>query len=128
MTQESLDFGREDRVRRAYSRLLRLVADAVDAIGLVQAAGACDCAKSDLLAALADREHRHLRVEWLMAICDVAPIDFRNRIITTLVEWMGLAVVPVKPLTAEEKLARLEARVVAKLGELGKQLVDEVGR
>lgn len=128
MSQESLNFGREDRVSRAYRRVLRAVSDAVDAIGLLVAAGACDCAKSDLLAALADREHRHLRVEWLMAICDASPPDFRARIIAALVDWQGLAVIPVRPLTAEEKLERLEARLVERLGSVGKQLVEELER
>jgi hypothetical protein len=128
MSQEALNFGRGDRVARAYSRVLRMVSDAVDAIGLIQAAGACDCAKSDLLAALADRDHRHLRVEWLMAICDAAPPDFRMRIVSSLLEWQGFTATPVKPLTAEEKLAKLEARLVARLGDLGKQLVEESGR
>ncbi len=125
MSQEALNFGRGDRVSRAFAHVLRVVHDAVDAIGLVQAAGACDCAKSDLLAALNDRDHRHLRVEWLMAICDVAPPDYRARIISALVEWQGLAVVPVKPLTAEEKLARLESRLVAQLGDVGLRIVEE---
>jgi hypothetical protein len=128
MNQEALNFGRGDRVTRAFARVLRVVGDAVDAVGLVQAAGACDCAKSDLLAALNNRDHRHLRVEWLMAICDVAPPDFRARIVAALVEWQGLAVVPVKPLTAEEKLAKLEARLVAQLGDVGRRLVEEGGR
>lgn len=128
MSQKSLDFGRGDRTTRAYSKLLRIVGDVVDAIGLIQAAGACDCAKSDLLAALADRDHRHLRVEWLMAIMDAATPESRQLIASALLEWQGFAVIPVKPLTPEEKLARLEQRLIAKLGDVGRQLVEEVGR
>ncbi len=123
--QGALDFGRSYRVEQAYSKLLRAIADAVDAVGLLQASGACDCSKSDLAAALSGREHRHLRVEWLMAICDVAPPDFKTRIIDALVAWQGLSVVPVRPLTAEERLARLEQRVAAELGAAGQKLVEE---
>jgi hypothetical protein len=125
MSQASLDFGRGDRIARAYRRVLRVVGDAVDAIGLLEAAGACDCSKSDLVAALADREHRHLRVEWLMAICDTAPPDFRERIYEALLEWQGLRVEPAKPLTVEERLARLEQRVTTELGSAGKRIVEE---
>jgi hypothetical protein len=125
MSQASLDFGRSDRIARAYRKVLRTVGDAVDAIGLLEAAGACDCSKSDLVAALADREHRHLRVEWLLAICDAAPPDFRARIIESLVAWQGLVVQPAKELTPEERLARLEQRVATELGPMGARIVEE---
>lgn len=128
MSQELMDFGRNDRVVRNYRRVLRCVSDAVDAIGLLQSAGACDCSKSDLVSALADREHRHLRVEWLLAICDAAPPDYRLRIVDALVAWQGLSVVPIKPMTPEERLARLEQRVATELGEAGRRVVEESRR
>lgn len=125
MMQESLDFGRSHRVAAAYRKVLRALNDAVDAVGLLQAAGACDARKTELHDALADREGRYIRLEWLLAICDIAPADYRARIVTAFVEWQGLAVIPVKPLTAEEKLARLEQRLIAKLGAAGQEIVEE---
>lgn len=126
MTQAALDFGRSDRIERAYRRVLRAVADAVDAIGLTQAAGACDARRSELSDAISGREGRYLRVEWLLAICDVAPPDYRQRIVAALVEWQGLSVQPARPLTPEEKLERLRARVLAELGPAGRRVVEEI--
>lgn len=123
--QEALDFGRSHRVAAAYRRLLRTVSDAVDSIGLLQAAGACDARRSELADAINGRDGRYLRVEWLMAIIDASPQDFRARIIDALVEWQGLTVLPVKQLTPEERLARLEQRVAAELGSAGQRIVEE---
>jgi hypothetical protein len=123
--QAALDFGRSHRVEQAHRKLLRIVNDAVDVLGLVQAAGACDCSKSDLASALAGREHRHLRVEWLLAIADVAPADCRRAIVDALVTWLGLSVVPSRPLTPEERLAQLEARVAVRFGQAGVELLKE---
>lgn len=125
MMQEALDFGRPHRVATAYRRLLRTLSDAVDSIGLLQAAGACDARKSELADALNGRDGRYLRVEWLLAICDAAPPDFRARIIDALVCWQGLAVQPARELTPEERLARLEQRVATELGPAGARLVEE---
>ena len=128
MMQEALDFGRAHRVATAYRRLLRVVADSVDAIGLLQAAGACDARKSELNDALQGRDGRYLRVEWLMSIIDVSPPDFRARIVAALVEWQGLAVAPAKQLTPEERLALWEQRVLTKFGAAGVELVAEMKR
>lgn len=104
------------------------ISDAVDAIGLLQAAGACDARKSELSDALASRDGRYMRVEWLLAICDAAPSDYRLRIVDALVAWQGLSVVPIKPMTPEERLARLEQRVATELGEAGRRVVEESRR
>ena len=48
MGQEALDFGRDHRVTEAHRMVLRVLNDAVDAIGLLQAAGACGCRTSEL--------------------------------------------------------------------------------
>jgi hypothetical protein len=128
MTQERFDFGRSDRIARAFRQVLRAVDDAVDAIGLDVAAGACDCAKSDLAKTLAGAEHRHLRVEWLMAIADASPDPFRTRIFDALLAWQGLSICVQKPLTPEEKNARYERMLVERFGPAGAELVREVNR
>lgn len=128
MRQEPLDFGRGYRVDGATRRLLRALADAVDALGLSTAAGACDARRSELADALSGRDGRYVRIEWLLAICDVAPPDYRLRIIDALVSWQGLSVIPARPLTLEERLERLEQRVAHRFGEAGLELVEECKR
>ena len=125
MSQGSLDFGRLHRVDIAHRQLLRILTDAVEAVGLHQAAGACDARSSELADALARREHRYMRVEWVFAICDIAPPDFRIRIADALVNWLGLRVEAAKKLKPEERLARLEERIAKHFGPAGAQLVEE---
>lgn len=128
MSQESLDFGRVHRVDAAYQRLLRVVNDVVESIGLIVAAGACDARRSELADALAMRDHRYLRVEWLMAICDVATPEGRTRIAEAMVGWMGMRVEVQRKLKPEEKLAALEERIAKRFGQAGVELLEESRR
>lgn len=107
---------------------MRACNDAVDAISLIVAAGACGTRTQDLSDALAGRSSRYLRIEWVLAIADVSPVDFKHRIALALVSWLGLKVEAQKPLKPEEKLARLEARVAARFGQAGLELVEETNR
>jgi hypothetical protein len=63
-----------------------------------------------------------------LSICDVSLPDHRTRIVRALVAWQGLSVTASRPLTAEEKLARLEQRVAAELGEAWRRVVEENNR
>ncbi len=125
MSQGELDFGRSERVGAAHYRLMRAVNDVVDAIGLMVAAGACGARTSDLADALAMREHRYLRSEWLLAICDVASPEQRARIVSAFIDWMGLRVEAARKLKPEERLARLEERIARRFGEAGAEIVEE---
>lgn len=127
MSQGSLDFGRNDRVIRAADKLRRTLLDAVESIGWVVAAGACDCAKSDLHHALHERNDRYVRIEWLMAIADASP-DYRARILAAMGDCWGYAVTPTKPMSTEEKLARLEQKLASSLGAIGATLISEAYR
>lgn len=128
MTQEYLDFGRDSRVKDVRRRVLRAVSDAVDAMGLIVAAGACDARRSELADALAGREGRYLRIEWALAIADAAPPDFRRAILEAIAAPLGFTVVPARPRTAEEKLALVVERVTREFGAAGARLVEEVAR
>ena len=128
MTQQGLDFGHGDGLSRAYRKVLRAVDDAVDAITLATAAAACDCRSSDLAKVLAGEENRYLRVEWIMAIGAVAPVFHRTRICEEFAAWLGFAVLPARPPTPEEKLARLERLCIERMGAAGAELVREVNR
>jgi hypothetical protein len=125
MTQSALDYGSDFRVTEALRIVMRVVNDAVDAIGLHIAAGACGCRPPELADVLGGRSNRYLRVEWLLAIADISPVDFKVRIADALVNWMGMKATAARPLKPEERLAILEQRVAAKFGEAGLQLIEE---
>jgi hypothetical protein len=125
MTQAPLDFGRDFRVSEALRNVMRALNDAVDACGLGVAAGACACRPQDLSDALATRANRYVRIDWVIAICDVSLSDHRTRILNALAEWQGLTVKGAKPLSPEERLARLEQRIASSFGAMGAQLVEE---
>jgi len=122
--QEALDFGRDHRVSEGQRSILRVLNDAVDAVSLIVAAGACGCRTQDLSDSLSGRSNRYMRIEWVIAIRDVSPPDFRQRINEALV-GPGYKIEPIKPLDAKEKLARLEARIAARFGQAGVELVEE---
>lgn len=128
MSSETLDFGRDYRVSEAQRALLRVLNDAVDSVGLLQAAGACGCRTQDLSDALGGRPNRYVRIEWVLAIMDIVDIVLRQRIVTALVGWCGFGVTAARPLSPAEKLAKLEARVLSKFGAAGAELVEEVKR
>jgi hypothetical protein len=125
VSQEALDFGRDHRVTEAHRAILRALNDAVDAVSLIVAAGSCGCRTSELSDALSGRTNRYMRIEWVLAIADVAPADFKHRIAVAFTSWLGLRVEVQRPLRAEEKLARLEARIASRFGQAGLELVEE---
>lgn len=128
MDQETLDFGRDYRVTEAQRALMRAVNDAADAVSLIVAAGACGCRTTELSDALTGRPNRYMRVEWVLAIMDIAPPDFRQRIATALVGWLGLRLEPQKKLKPEEKLALLQERIAKRFGQAGVELLEEMRR
>jgi hypothetical protein len=126
VSQDSLDYGRDYRVSEAQRGILRALNDAVDSISLIVAAGACGCRTQDLSDALSGRANRYVRIEWVLAIADASPLDFKLCITDALIGWLGFRAEPRKPLTPAEKLARLEQRVTAKFGAAGVELLDEL--
>lgn len=125
MSQEALDYGRDYRVTEAYRAVLRTLNDVVDAIGLLQCAGACGCRTPELSDALAGRSTRYVRIEWLLALMDISPIDYRVRLVSALINWVGLAPKPLSPPKPEEQLAHLKQKVAAKFGAAGLELIAE---
>jgi hypothetical protein len=124
VSQEALDFGRDHRVSEGQRSIIRVLNDAVDAVSLIVAAGACGCRTQDLSDSLSGRSNRYMRIEWVIAIRDVAPPDFQQRINQALI-GPGFKVEAIKPLRPEEKLARLEARIASRFGQAGVELVEE---
>lgn len=122
---DSLDFGISSKVRAARRCLIRAVKECIDEIGSKTAEAACGARRQDLSDALADREGRRLEVEWCMAIALVSPEHLRAKVAACLVEALGYGIAPIRPLTVEERLARLEYRVATELGSAGQRIVEE---
>ncbi len=121
----TLDFGIASKLRAARRCLISAVKECVEEIGPKTAEAACGARRQDLSDALADREGRRLEVEWCMAIAMVSPEPLRAKVAACLVEAMGYGIAPIKPLTTEERLARLEYRVATELGSAGQRIVEE---
>jgi hypothetical protein len=125
MRQEALDFGRDHRVSEADRRLLRILNDVVDAVGLTVAAGACGCRAQDLSDALSGRGNRYLRSSWIYGLLDIAATmpDMQASIARALVEPFGFKVAAAKPRDAKEELAELRA-TMERLAPAVLQLAD----
>lgn len=126
MSQGSLDFGRDTRVSEAQRAVFRTLSDVVDAVGLLQCAGACGCTTSELSDALAHRKSRYMRIEWLLALLDIAPPDFRVRLGNAIVSQVGYALKPKATVKPEEKLAATRERIAARFGAAGLDLLSEL--
>jgi hypothetical protein len=124
-SQLSLDYGQADRIERGRDELADALFAAVKELGWKRSADACGARQQDLNDALRDRQGRHIRIEWIWAIADAAGGDFKARIVEAVNRPVGMTAVPSKILTPEDRLARLENRVIEKLGPLGLQIVEE---
>lgn len=124
MQQVTFDFGREDRLERAERSLMEALTDAVSAIGLTRAAGACGARKQDLSDALNGREGRHIRISWAIRIADEAGGEHQRRILDAWNLAQGYRAEPDRPLSAEEELAQLKAEVATQFGVAGAELVN----
>lgn len=114
MSQEGLPFGRLWLVSDATRHVYRELNDAVDAVGILPAAGACGADRADLRRAL-DRDGRYMRIEWALSVAAIASVEVGRRIATALVAPLGLVTEDATPLT-DRKAADLAE---AKLRELG---------
>jgi hypothetical protein len=106
----------------------RAVEDAVAALGLSVAAGACECTPAELSDAVTGRKGRRLPFEWVLAIAMVAGPDDRQRIAAALLDELGLVPAAPKPLDGEAYSALLERRVAEQLGPAGAAVVRESRR
>ena len=112
--QVEMDYGRGERLSEAQRHVLRIMNDAVDALGLMTAAGACGCRTQDLSDALAGRANRYIRIDWVLALLDVCRLSFpdlRMKLARALVEWSGVDVSTGRKKTPAEELAELRETV-----------------
>lgn len=126
MSQGLLDFGRDSRVSEAMRAVTRTLNDVVDAVGLLPAAGACGCTTSELSDALAGRRSRYIRIEWLLALLDIAPPDFRAKLGNAIVNSIGYTLKPKLTVKPEEKLAATRERIAARFGAAGLELLADL--
>lgn len=121
-----LDFGYAQAFAVAKTRLETRTKDCVSAIGGTDVAVAVTKARrQDLDDALAGRPGRRLPPEWIWRIAIISPEELRAEVANALVNPLGYGIAPIKPLTTEERLARLEYRVAARFGQAGSELVEE---
>lgn len=128
MSQEPLDFGRLYRLDDEHRAAWRAADDAKDAIGLIVAAGASGMDAPDLSKTFTPNSGRHLRLRTVMAIGAVAGVDARRAIIQPIARLFGFSIQTANPLTPEQKLARLQALLVARFGAAGAALAEEMDR
>lgn len=126
MSQEGLDFGRDHRVSEAHRTVLRVLNDVVDAVGLLVSAGACGCRTQELSDALGGRTTRYVRIEWVLALLDIAPLDYRLKLASALLNWIGLAPKPLKPMTAQERLEMHRQETLRRFGPAGAAMLDDL--
>ena len=117
--QEALDFGRLYRVADASRAVYRNLNDAVDQIGILQAAGACGIDRGDLRRALDRDGGRRVGIEHVQAIGALCGPDMRKTLATAVVApWDFSIADSLPPMTDSEARARLEAALNA-LGPIG---------
>lgn len=127
MSQESLNFGRLYLVSDGTRSLYRALNDAVDSVGVLQAAGACGIHRTDLRRALdRDDSGRRVAVDHALAIAAIADYDARKRIVEPFVETLGFVIADEAPkLTDRQRADRLEGALRA-LGPIGEQTLRSV--
>lgn len=118
----SADGAAESTHKAIWYRVRRQAAETVAELGPKEVAGAFDMDKSGLLHALAERNRARLSAEQLVYLQVASKHDALSAIVPQL---RGMELVPAKPLTAEEKLARWES-LADRMGDHGKWMRDQV--
>lgn len=124
MSQEPLDFGRVYRLEAEHRAAWRATEAAVDAVGLIVAAGATGMDSSDLGKTFVPNSGRHLRLRTAMGVGAVAGVDARRAIITPVARLFGFDIVDEKPLDDREARLRCEA-ALRSLGPIGIAALEE---
>jgi hypothetical protein len=125
MIQGSLEFGRLYRLDDEFKTAFRAVENAVDAVGLIVAAGASGMDTPDLSKTFAPNSGRHLRLRTVMGVGAVAGLDDRRRIIQPIARLFGFDIQQAKPMDDKEARVRLEEALKA-LGPIGEAKLAEV--
>lgn len=126
--QGALDFGSSYRVEAWWSSVHALVREVVELVGLKEYAYHCDAKPSLVADALAGRNHKHVRIEWLLVLLDLAPPVHRERLLVALTAPLGYTLGRRAQLSPEDELTALR-RTVQRLAPVVLELADkELGR
>lgn len=126
MSQLALDYGIADKARAMHRALLDILRSVVARVSLKEVAFMLDTSPSMVADALAERERKGVRLEWLPVLLGVADDGEREEILKLLADPFGFTVQRRRKLTPTERLRVIEARLVKKFGEAGEQFLDEV--
>lgn len=125
MSQSELNFGRLYRLDEEFKRAFKATEDAIDAVGLIVAAGASGMETPDLSKTFSPNSGRHLRLRTAMAVGSVATTDYRRAIITPIARLFGFDIQVAKPMDDKEARIRLE-EALKQLGPVGEAKLAEV--
>lgn len=114
MSQLSLQWSAPDRDRANYAATLDIVKEVVARTSLKEVAFRLGVAAPALAHALAERDRHYMRLDWLPAIMEMADdCDLAGQLHCTIGAPARLMSVEAKPLTPEQRLAKLEAALSA---------------
>lgn len=125
--QPQLPWGVSYEVRESWARQLHILRAIAARVGAKEIAFDCDTSPSQLADALADRDRKAIRAEWYRVFLHHGDEAERAALLRELAEPVGFEVREAEPLTPEEKLRRLEARVRS-IGSIGDDLIREAYR
>ena len=121
-SQGEFDLGASDKAQRATARLAELRWRIVDRLTPQEAAWRLDVKPQYLSDVRAGRDRKAWKDEWNQILFEAATDDEAK-------EWVSILVdIRRPPMSAEERLARLEERLRSKLGTIGEEILAEVGR
>src|SRR5690242_15162735 len=124
MTQ--LPLGPETIQQATHRRALAIVRAIVARVSPKEVAYALDVSPSALQDALAERERKGVRMEWLPTLLLLADDGERKDLLATIAGVAGYCVERARPATPEERLLELEQRVRDTFGRAGEALLIDL--
>ncbi len=128
MTQLDIEYGHDHRADEGWRRLLAAVRSGIEIMGLKEFSYRADERPQLVSDAMAARDRKHPKMRWLVDVLLAAPEYHRLAIVGVLADIVGCDLVKRRTLTTEERLARVEQALVEKLGMVGRQMLEEIGR
>lgn len=122
------DPGPNDDARLAWRRALEVIRLIVARAGPKEVAFALDVHGSLLSDALAERDRKGVRAEWLPVILGFATSDERATLLGCFAEPAGFEVRPLEPLSPAEYAHELESVLLERFGVAGKEAVEQLRR
>ena len=128
MSQVAIDFGPTESSRSSWLETLEAIKEIVSSVGLKQLAYDLDVSPSLLGDALAERDRKGVRAEWLPTLLARASDMQAEALLTALAGPRGFDVERREVLTAEEELRRLKRAIRDQLGSVGEEVLRRAAR